>query len=132
MAERAKHLFVKGQPDGPGRPPGKRNRLTELVLEALGSDWSTHGAAVIERIRVEEPGTYLKVICSLIPKQLMVSKDASPFAHLSDAELLVIERYLIEARSKLARRIARIEQRAETRAAPLVIDQVATEPVEQS
>jgi hypothetical protein len=32
---------------GPGRPPGMRNKLTEIALRALGDDFAVHGSAVI-------------------------------------------------------------------------------------
>jgi hypothetical protein len=44
-----------------------------------------HGAAAIERVRQEDPATYLRVIASLIPKEMKV--ETSPLAGLTEAEL---------------------------------------------
>jgi len=47
-----------------------------------------HGAAVIERVRQEDPATYIRVIAGLLRKEL---KSASgPFAQLSIEELELI------------------------------------------
>ena len=69
-----KNAFQPGCVPGPGRPPGKRNRLTEIVLQALAADFAEHGAAVIEDVRKTRPHVYLQVYASLMPRQLTVEK----------------------------------------------------------
>lgn len=53
--------FQKGQC---GNPEGSRNRLTDSVLKAI--------AEVLERVRTEEPATYMKFIISLLPRELII------------------------------------------------------------
>ena len=65
--------FQKGQSGNPnGRPKGSRNRLTDSVLKRIAEDFAKHGSEVLERVRTEEPATYLKFIISLLPRELIM------------------------------------------------------------
>jgi hypothetical protein len=50
------------------RPKGAHNKLGEEFLTQLCDDFEAHGAAVIERVRQEDPATYIRVIASLVPE----------------------------------------------------------------
>jgi len=79
--------FAPGQSGNPlGRPKGARNRLGEQFVADLYSDWQAHGADVIRRVREERPDQYLKVVVSVLPKELHVTE--RPLEGLSDEELL--------------------------------------------
>ena len=93
------HQFQPGNRLG-GRPPGARNRLTEVALQALGEHFNLYGAAAIHRVFTEEPGTYLRIVASLLPRSLTVEK-ISPFEHLSDEELTIIEEALRAGRARV-------------------------------
>ena len=93
------NLFRPGCAPGPGRPPGMRNKLSEVFLQALASDFVEHGPAAIAKVRSERPHHYLSVIAGLMPRQLSVEKH-SPFSDLSDAELDQLERYLSVSRAQ--------------------------------
>lgn len=78
--------FQPGQSGNPkGRPLGARSRLGKAFLEALHTDFTAHGVAVIERVRQERPDQYLKVIASILPRELSVA--ANPMDGWSDEEL---------------------------------------------
>jgi hypothetical protein len=79
------HRFTSGNP---GRPKGSRNKLGEAFIEALHDDFLANGPAVIETVRVEKPDQYLKVIASILPKQLEIKSDA--FEGMSDDELAAL------------------------------------------
>ena len=63
-----------GSPDdctGEQSEPPRRLRLTDSVLAALYADFDKHGAWAIERMRLEEPTQYVKLIVSLLPSTLI-------------------------------------------------------------
>lgn len=61
--------FVTGGKPGPGRPKGSRNKLGESFLGAMLADFDKHGASAIERVREEDPSTYVRVVSSVLPKE---------------------------------------------------------------
>lgn len=77
--------FKPGNPGGPGRPAGSRNKLAEDFLAALHADFQEHGAETIAQVRAEKPDQYLKVIASILPKELNVR--VSDLDGLNDEEL---------------------------------------------
>lgn len=61
-------LFKKGNPGGPGRPKGSRNKLTEDFLGKLYADFKENGEEAIIKMREEDNTQYVKVVASVIPK----------------------------------------------------------------
>jgi len=45
--------FQPGNPGGPGRPLGSKNKLSESFLQALAEDFEKHGKDAIRRICVD-------------------------------------------------------------------------------
>lgn len=76
------------QPGNPGRPKGSRNKLGEAFIAAMHDDFVEHGKAVIETVRTEKPDQYLKVVASILPKELNIKTDA--FDGISDDQLAAI------------------------------------------
>lgn len=77
MAEQPENTGLIGRdeagkfaPGNPGKPKGARTKLGEQFLSALQEDFQDHGAAAIVTVRTERPQDYLKVIASLMPKDL--------------------------------------------------------------
>ena len=65
------HAFVKGQSGNPrGRPRGTRNRLADAFVGSLSADWERHGAGVIATVRAHRPVEYLRLVGSLLRKQI--------------------------------------------------------------
>ena len=76
-----------GQSGNPaGRPVGIRNKLNEKFILALHDDFVQHGAKVIEQVRTDKPDIYLKVIASILPRELHV-KDHSTFDGMTNEQL---------------------------------------------
>jgi hypothetical protein len=60
-----------GQSGNPnGRPKGTRHKLGEEFLQALQTDFTEHGAEVIQEVREKHPDKYLKVVASVIPQEV--------------------------------------------------------------
>ncbi len=76
------HQFKAGNP---GRPKGSKNKLGEDFVAALADDFAVHGTVAIEQVRAEKPDAYLKVIASIIPKE--VHHVVEDLAELTDDEL---------------------------------------------
>lgn len=78
--------FKPGQSGNPGgKPVAARNRITTAFLHALAEDFDAHGKKAIENTRRDDPGTYVKVCASLLPKQI---EQTHPLEDLTDAELI--------------------------------------------
>lgn len=72
------------QPGNPGRPKGSRNKLGEDFIRALHEDFQEHGVVAIQAVRADKPDAYLKVIASLLPRELKVTTETE----LTDDQLI--------------------------------------------
>lgn len=77
--------FVSGNIGGPGRPRGSRNKLGEAFIADLYADWLKAGPEAIKAARAHNPAAYLRVVASILPKQLEI-KDGT-FDGLTDEQL---------------------------------------------
>lgn len=77
--------FVSGNIGG-GRPKGSRNKLGEAFIEDMLSDWEQHGVAAIAEVRETKPDAYLKVVASILPKDLNVN--INPTEAMTDEQLV--------------------------------------------
>lgn len=77
--------FQPGNNGGPGRPKGSRNKLGETFLADMLADWEEHGPETIQMVRIERPDAYLKVVASILPKELNVN--VNELEELSDEDL---------------------------------------------
>lgn len=91
MAENAGEIrdtrFKPGVSGNPaGKPKGARTKLGEAFIEALHDSFKKRGIEAIEAVIDEKPEQYLKVIASLMPKDvnLNINDDTS---EMSDDEL---------------------------------------------
>lgn len=95
-------LFKPGQPKTAGRRKGSRDRIATALLTALADDFEKFGVQAVKIARVEKPVEYLRVIASLLPRELEIFND-NRLAELSDDEL---DSYVELARQQLASRAA--------------------------
>ena len=81
------NLWQPGQSGNPaGRLRGSRNKLSEEVICALLRDFREHGQKAIAKVRQTQPGTYLKVLALLIPREHKV-QHSNPLKDLTDEQL---------------------------------------------
>jgi hypothetical protein len=62
--------FLPGNSGNGGRKPGSRSKLASEFIDALHADFEQNGAAVIAKVRIENPSAYLKVVANLMPARL--------------------------------------------------------------
>jgi hypothetical protein len=74
--------FEPGNSFSPGRPKSAKNRLHRSFVDALHADFQEHGAAAIKICRIEDPANYLRIIASILPRELMIENSTA--ADLSD------------------------------------------------
>ena len=78
--------FQKGKSGNPGgKPVGSRNRLQGDFMREMADDFAEHGKAAIVQCRTEKPDVYVKVIASLMPRELEIKQ---PLDDLSEDELI--------------------------------------------
>lgn len=91
-------------PKAKGRPTGARDKLRNNFISALADDFTEHGRAAIETMRVSDPSGYVRAIASLMPKEMDVNHQVSPLEQLTDEQLAAVvdttERFLREQRSE--------------------------------
>ncbi len=58
------------EPRPSGRPKRTKKTLADGFLEAIRADFRAHGAGVIAEVRAEKPDQYLKIVLSVLPKDL--------------------------------------------------------------
>ena len=82
--------FLTGNIGG-GRPKGSRNKLSDVLLSVIVDDFAEYGADAVARLRERDPATYLRLVASLVPRELILQREeqAVPdYAELTDAEVV--------------------------------------------
>ncbi len=77
--------FLTGNIGG-GRPKGSRNKLGEEFLQDMLHAWQTQGQEVIARVIEERPQDFMKVVASLLPRD--VNLNVNSMEEVTDDELL--------------------------------------------
>jgi hypothetical protein len=99
-----------GQSGNPaGRPKGSRNKLAEEFLADVLNEWEAHGATAVSEMREKSPGDFVKMVASLLPKDVNLNINDN-LGELSDDELLG---QLRELTGKLAPLLAVTDQGTE-------------------
>ena len=102
MRKAPKTAWKKGQSGNPeGRKPGSRNKLSEAFIFDILQDWEKHGVQAIKSTREQDPATYLRVVASLVPKDVNIK-------HTLVAELEQLTDEQIQTRLEQLRRATAI------------------------
>jgi hypothetical protein len=65
---------------------GARSKVKERFLDDLCADYEKHGKAAIERIRESDPVAFIKVIASLVPREIR-SEHKNRFENWTEEEI---------------------------------------------
>ena len=89
------------RPGGCGRPAGVRNRFSHAFLTDFLADWERHGAAAIKTVRVRDPGTYLRVGASILPKEMVLETMTTGLTAEERAEMIaVLKQHLLSVQQE--------------------------------
>lgn len=67
-------------------------RLGDAFYDAMLVAWHAEGPAIIERVRREHPAAYLKLIASVLPRQIAI--EAEPLEFWTDHDLEALKDFL--------------------------------------
>ena len=99
--------FITGN-NGGGRKKGSRNRLTETFIAAIETDFADYGPETLARLRANDPAAYLRIVVSLVPRDLLLKREQFP--DYSDHTIEELEDLL--KRERHNRDVVRLLQRA--------------------
>jgi hypothetical protein len=69
--------FKAGHQSRGGRRRGSRDKIETKMLEAIQKDFEEHGEEAIKICRLERPNEYLKLVASLLPKEVEQTIDGA-------------------------------------------------------
>jgi len=92
--------FVTGGKPGPGRSVGSKNKLSESFVADLSAAWEKHGASALETVAITQPDILIKVVASLLPKdvRLEIGVDPQSFCRTFDAAVQMLGNQLPPSR----------------------------------
>jgi hypothetical protein len=74
-------------PNPKGRPLGSKHRLAESFIRALAESFQQYGPETLERVRQDDPATYLRLVAYLLPKEIKIQPDQQELSSLTAEEL---------------------------------------------
>ena len=83
--------YKPGQSGNPkGRPKGSRNKLTEEFTHSLCKAWLIYGEAALQTVAMTQPVEFIRVVASLMPRDVEVTIAHVKAERMSDDQLLEI------------------------------------------
>lgn len=66
--------FEPGKSGNPaGKPKGSKNKLVDAFWADFADAWKEHGASALQKVAKEDPGKFLTVAASVMPKDVNVN-----------------------------------------------------------
>jgi hypothetical protein len=103
--------FEPGRAKTGGRVKGSRNRLSLAFVDALAKEFDEFGAEAIRICRIEKPIEFIKVVASVLPKELDITHNQLEV--ISDNELIT---YIEHIQFELGGRVERLTSRTDAEA----------------
>lgn len=72
-----------------GLPAGLRKALGDAFVADVFADWQIWGPVVIEKMRLDDPVAYAKMVAAILPKEVAIGREA-PLAELTDEQLAIV------------------------------------------
>jgi hypothetical protein len=69
--------FKPGHPSRGGRRKRSRDKIETALLEGIAADFAEHGQEAIRICRIERPNEYLKLVASLLPREVEATIDGN-------------------------------------------------------
>lgn len=81
------YRWQPGQSGNPaGRPVGARQKIVEPFIESLRERWERDGDSMLDRLVISDPGSVLRVIASLMPKDVAITVEQRLPANLEPSD----------------------------------------------
>ena len=80
-----------------GRPKGSRHRLAEQFVKDLNTVWQESGIEAIRRMAAIQPGRFVQVVASVLPKDIEVERQNTVI--VVPAEATDVTQWLIDVTS---------------------------------
>src|SRR6185369_16303008 len=91
--ERGRWLQGSGSPS-PGRPVSSRQKISEKLLADLAVVWEEHGAGVLQRLAVTDPGKLAQIAYGLLPRDVFISVEQRVPGNLDPDEWAILRRVI--------------------------------------
>ena len=74
-----------------GRPKGSRNAFSAAFVGDLQASWVQHGPGVLEKVAAQDPGRYLGICDSIIPKDVALTVEQRLPGPLSPQDMEIFQ-----------------------------------------
>ncbi len=94
-----KGRWLPGKTANPaGRPKGIKHKLSASFINDLALHWQAEGGDILRRVTEEDPAAVLRVIASLVPREMMLKLEGGNDGQGIVINLLGVSHPLIEER----------------------------------